>query len=243
MLLVLASSCYKSSMPTCSNSKGSKTIQRDFYSLCFDLETKQPTWVLQVVDSRSFSSSSSECLADYRPDLAIPIENQASAGDYKGAQWIISNYLFSFDPDVEELSSENPKDRFFFSVTSPQNPEFHKGYWKKFRSRVEAVEKAKLALFNYNIAVLSGPLFLTEDSKKRRFFGSAHIPVPTHFFQVVVPSARPDDIEVYIVPNENIDMSKPLNDFKVPLEDFEKRSGIRDVADITQRLITPGPIL
>ena len=38
-----------------------------------------------------------------------------------------------------------------------------------------------------------------------RFLEPNHIPVPTHFFMVIVPNANENTIEAYIVPNQKID--------------------------------------
>ena len=98
-------------------------------------------------------------------------------------------------------------------------------------------------MFDFNVAVISGPLFFQEKKNDPTFLGSSHCPIPTHFFQVIFPTANPDDVEVYVVPNENIDMSKPLSDFKVSLRELEKQSGIKDMKGVARRLINPAPIL
>lgn len=94
---------------------------------------------------------------------------------------------------------------------------------------------------NYNsitdIGKHFGTVSLSLQKKKRNNpspLGSSHCPVPTHFFQVLFPTANPDDIEVYALPNENIDMSKPLRDFKVSLRKLGKQSSIKDMKGIAR---------
>lgn len=242
-LIVFIAGCQKNSTPTCNNSKNSVLITRDLYSLCFDAELKQPGWVLQVINANSFPSPPDVVLQEYHPDPKIPLREQASVADYSDNQWVIGNFLFPFDPEEKLFSDENFSDMFLFSVTSPQDHGFHQGYWKILRGRVEKFAKAKdIGFVGYNVAVLSGPLFLKAPSE-RTFMGNNHVPVPTHFFQVIFPTANPEDIEVYVVPNENIEISKPLNDFKVSLQEFEKLSSIKDVKGVVGRLIHPAPFL
>ncbi|MCB1073511.1 MAG: DNA/RNA non-specific endonuclease [Chlamydiia bacterium] len=108
---------------------------------------------------------------------------------------------------------------------------------------MELAKEKIVAVFDFNVAVISGPLFFQEKKNDPTFLGSSHCPIPTHFFQVIFPTANPDDVEVYVVPNENVDISKPLSDFKVSLRELEKQSGIKDMKGVARRLVNPGPIL
>jgi len=92
------------------------------------------------------------------------------------------------------------------------------------------------------IGVLSGPLFLSENKDENLgLLEPNHIPVPTHFFQVIIPNANENAIEVYIVPNQKIDDDVPLDHFKYDLNSFEKKTGIKDVKKIARNLIVAVP--
>lgn len=236
------SGCFRLDSVSCTNSSDSVFLQRDLYELCFNKIRKQPSWVLQVINKGAFERPQDESPKNYYPDLDIPKEDQASERDYQNSFWVMGTFLFPFTKQDEQLSGESACDQYLFSVTSPQNPDFHKGYWRKLRNRVKALSAKKEWSLNNHIAVLSGPLFLSKSqSTEDRFLGHSHIPVPTHFFQVIASSQNLESFEVYIVPNEKIDENTPLSDFKVSLDEFEKKSGIKGTKTITQYLPVPVP--
>jgi len=219
------------------DTKTSMSISREFYRLKFNKETKQPFWVLQFPRQEAFNRVLNEPLKNYYQDLDIPKKDQANEADYKGSHWVMSNFLFP----LPKLAEERDQDQYLFSVTSPQDPEFHQGYWKKLRGRVK-----RLAMKNSGdrVGVLSGPLFLLENTNthsNKRVFGDNRIPVPTHFFQVIAPTSDPRDMEAYIVPNEKINEQTPLRCFKVSLKEFEKKTKIKGVKSITNNLEVVGP--
>ena len=203
---------------SCSKAENAVTIEREYYKLCFNKGAKQPYWVLQTPNSESFELEQKRVLSDFYQDFDIPTGDQASASDYEDSKWVIGNYLFTFSKGETQyqLEEEGLRNQYLFSVTSPQNPEFHKRYWKKLRDRGRVLIK-KLDV--HSVVVLSGPLFFEE----RQFLNPGKIPVPTHFFQVIAPTSNAKDTEAYIVPNKEIDESIPLDEFKVTLKEFEKK--------------------
>ncbi len=215
---------------SCPNSKSSILVQREYYDLCFNKETKQPNWVLQVLQNEYFAVSQEKSIADFYQDLSIPTTDQASSADYIGSNWVIGNYLFPLIKKKEVPMNEensNANDEYLFSVTSPQNKEFNRGYWEILRKRVLALaEKPGGVGF---VVVLSGPLFWDAD---RAFLEPGHIPVPSHFFQVIAPSTNTRDIEVYVVPNKNIGASTSLDTFKMSVKEFEKKTGIQGITTL-----------
>ena len=196
-------------------------ITREFYQLSFNTQTKQPNWVLQKASKESFSAPIKEDMDDYYPDLEIPKDVQSSSSDYLESKFVMSSLLFPVTK--AEASPEELRYQYFFSVTCPQNPEFHQGYWKKLRKRVKEVSDE----WNRNVLVLSGPLFLPDRGQTTySVIGSNQIPVPTHFFQVIFQTMDLDKAEAYIVPNQKIDVHLPLGSFEVSLTEFRRRSGV-----------------
>lgn len=114
--------------PSCGNPNTSMIIKRDFYSFCFNKETKQPFWVLQGANLEEFEESIGEPISEYHLDADIPKKDQASEDDYKNSSWVMSSYLFPFSKQEKELYPQYIHYQNLFSITSPQNPEFHKGY-------------------------------------------------------------------------------------------------------------------
>lgn len=221
--------------PTCTTPNASIRIKRDLYELCYNWQTKQPAWVLQLYDGMNSKVIYTEGANLYRADPKIPQNDQASAEDYKSSDWVLGNYLFPFSKQSIELNAVSKEDQYFFSVTSPQDPDFHSGYWKKLRNY--AHDQARKSEMPAYIGVLTGPLFLSDNTEKNLgVLEPNHIPIPTHFFQVIVPDANENDIEAYIVPNQKISEDVPLDHFKYDLKDFEKKTGLKDVMKIAKRL-------
>lgn len=220
----------------CKDSKDSVLIDRRFYSLCFNLKSKQPFWVYQIL-SYEINEVQSESLKDYVPDEKIPEKDQATALDYEDSHFVMTNLLFSIPETFDGLKYSRHQD--LFSLTSPQEPSFHKGYWQKLRNRVKTLVEEKGSNVS---AVVSGPLFLNQSKvPKEAVVGANHIPVPTHFFQAIAPNSNIKDLEIYIVPNEKIDDQISLSNFKVSSEEFERKTGIKGIQSISDNLKTYMP--
>jgi len=226
----------KSDSLTCKDSKDLVSIDRRSYSLCFNVEDKQPFWVYQIL-RYEVREVQNESPTDYVQDDKIPEKYQATALDYEDSRFVMTNLLFSIPENFDGM--KYLRHQYLFSVTSPQNPAFHKGYWKKLRDRVKTLVEEKGAVVS---AVVSGPLFLKRDGfPKEAVFGANQIPVPTHFFQAIAPNPNENDLEIYIVPNENIDEDIPLSKFRCTSKVFEQRTGIKGINSIVDNLITYMP--
>jgi DNA/RNA endonuclease G (NUC1) len=228
--------------PTCTTSNASIHIKRELYELCHNWQTKQPSWVLQFYEGIDSEVVHTKSVNFYSADPEIPQNDQASIEDYDHSDWVLGNYLFPFSKQAMELTDARKKDQYFFSVTSPQDPNFHYGYWRKLREYAQT--RASKSFMPSYIGVLSGPLFLLENKNQNlRLLEPNHIPVPTHFFQVIIPNANENDIEAYIVPNQKIAGDVSLEHFKVSLEHFEKITGIKEVKRIVRSLNVSIPVL
>ncbi len=227
--------------PTCTTPNASIRIKRDLYELCYSWQNKQPAWVLQFYDGTNSRVIHTEGVNLYRADPKIPQNDQASADDYESTDWVLGSYLFPFSKRATELTNESEELQYLFSVTSPQNADFHSGYWRKLRNY--AREQANKSEFPAYIGVLSGPLFLSKNTDKHLgMLEPNDIPVPTHFFQVIIPNANENAIEAYIVPNRKISEEMPLDHFKYDLKDFEKKTGLKDVKKIARNLKAALPV-
>jgi len=219
--------------PLACNSKNSIFIQRESYRFCFDKEKKQPSWVMQFVEEGAFHEKQSESLASYSPDPDIPKEYQANKSDYEGSPFVIGTFLFPVSQVFD--GEEEYQSQYFFSVTSPQNPDFRHGYWIKLRDRVKALASVQ---GRDKVVVLSGPLFL---SGKGAEVEPGEFPVPNRFFQLIAPTLNSEEIEAYIVPNKKIDRNIPLSEFRVSMKEFERQTGIKGAEKIASYLFHPMP--
>ncbi|KRZ36328.1 Endonuclease G, mitochondrial [Trichinella pseudospiralis] len=118
---------------------------------------------------------------------------------------------------------------FLLSNMAPQvGKGFNRDKWNELEKHVR-----RMARKNKNVYICTGPLYLPKrdiDGKMRvtyEVIGKQHVAVPTHFFKVILvenPEGR-FFIESYVMPNQCIDDSIPLNKFYAPLESVERSAG------------------
>ena len=75
------------------------------------------------------------------------------------------------------------------------------------------------------VRVVTGPLY-----EQTKYIGAkgSKIPIPTHLFKVIV--AEKGNVRwhrAYLMKNKNIDVSKSISEFIIPLRDLEMKSGLR----------------
>ena len=113
-------------------------------------------------------------------------------------------------------------------------------YWYK----MEHHGKSTLPKEFKKVRIMSGPLFLPQTRtvkdfrgndklefyKEYKLIGKKHVSVPTHLFKIYL--CEPEDetekklLAAFVVPNEDIQMTKPLTDFQVPPSFIEHHSGL-----------------
>lgn len=185
------------------------------YTTSYNLKTKTPIWVLQTLSSNDFLEDH-EYKFMANPDL--PANLTSYPMDYKSSGYEILNLV-----TLTKLDDLEPT--FYLSNACPQNAQLNQGYWKKVNAYVE-----NLIRKNEKALVLSGPLYLSQETseKKREIpiivIGKNEVAVPTHFFKIIATSAK--KMEIYVIPNKEIDESTDLDSFRVPICDFERDSGI-----------------
>ena len=122
----------------------------------------------------------------------------------------------------ERFSKTALSETFYLSNICPQHPQFNRGLWSKLENHLRSLVKTHGPL-----EVVTGPLFLSHEEKGKRFvtyqvIGKSEVAVPTHFFKVAFAK---DEIWAYLMPNAP--SSKPLEDYRFPIDKLEKISGIR----------------
>ncbi|EFC46260.1 predicted protein, partial [Naegleria gruberi] len=112
----------------------------------------------------------------------------------------------------------------------PQDPNNNRFYWL----RLEMFTRGMAKQFD-NVHVLAGPLFVPEESGKKKFvryevIGDNNVAVPTHLYRILVGEKKSENkffIQAFMIPNKPIPKSKPITDFIVPVSDIEKLSGMQ----------------
>ena len=119
---------------------------------------------------------------------------------------------------------------FLLSNMAPQvGKGFNRDKWEHPERYVR-----KLTKLYRNVYCCTGPLYLPhreDDGKmyvKYQVIGQNNVAVPTHFFKIVVMENESKDLEMdaFVLPNQEIHDSTPLDNFRVPPESVERASGL-----------------
>lgn len=139
------------------------------YELAYDKRTKNPSWVLEIVDSAHPSR------IDYSSFSLIPKTFLSQKKDYEHSHFEpISLFI--------NLGSNSS-----FIATSPLNPELAKGFWQRLNAYILGLQNQIKA---NRLLILTEPLFLPEEKSNKKtisyeVIGKNNIAVPTHILRAV----------------------------------------------------------
>lgn len=218
------------------------------YLMSHDGRLRSARWVAERLTKESLTKHV-ERKDEFKPDRRIPSEFRAELSDYKssgfdrGHQAPSENHVRS-----REINSAT----FFLTNMSPQvGTGFNQQYWKYLEI---TIRKHALSGDVQELYVFTGPLIMPakapqqgyvtgqygkeedeeEDGEEPltvqyRYIGGNHIPVPTHYFKavLVVPADQQRSVKLYtfILPNESIDSSTPLETFARSVDYLEHWAG------------------
>lgn len=200
-------------------------IERSCYSFGYDFRTKNAAWVYECLSKEGLKGDVKRGGYRFKEDPLIPETFRTCDSDYRGAGFDRGHLA----PAANHKSSfEEMEETFYFSNVCPQSPKFNRGYWAKLERQVRDLTYAYK-----KVEVFTGSLYLPKivaDGTKwvsYQVIGENDIAVPTHFFKLIfAESDETHNVEAYILPNEPISSTEPLDKFKTTLEKVERLSGI-----------------
>uniref|UniRef100_A0A6B2L8W6 R3H domain-containing protein n=1 Tax=Arcella intermedia TaxID=1963864 RepID=A0A6B2L8W6_9EUKA len=170
-------------------------------------------------------------------DPDVPPQFRATNADYKDSGYDRGHLA----PASHHKHSQEAMDQtFFLTNISPQvGTGFNRDYWARF-------EKFSRDLIDKwdDVYICTGPLWVPEKGEDGKYYVKYEVigeppkvSVPTHFFKVILAtnqrnlegSPKSDathHIGAFILPNQRINSSVPLESFSVPLETVEDLSGL-----------------
>ncbi|XP_061134329.1 endonuclease G, mitochondrial isoform X1 [Syngnathus typhle] len=120
-----------------------------------------------------------------------------------------------------------------------QNPHLNQNAWNNLEKLCRSLTKRYA-----NVYVCTGPLYLPRQEADGKLYvryqvvGRNHVAVPTHFFKVLIleRGGAQEGVELrsYVLPNEAVDQTLPLERFLVPVETIERASGLLFVPNIVR---------
>jgi endonuclease G len=201
-------------------------IHREGYSLSYDMRTRNAKWVYENISSHQLKKGIAirdNC--SFKEDEIIPELFRSTLKDYKFSGFDRGHLAAAANhKDNQEILQET----FFLSNICPQEPALNRKYWAKFEKHVR-----ELTSQCNTLEIFTGPLYLpTKDENGKKWvryqvIGENDVAVPTHFYKVVVlTKIDGQEIQSFILPNEQIADSVPLINFRTTLEKIQKASGV-----------------
>lgn len=198
-------------------------VKRGAYLLCYDAKHRQPRWVYQHLTQEGLKGDADRKNYNFRKDPLIPELFRSTSEDYQGSGYDRGHQCPAADA---KISPDTMRETFYLSNSSPQIPQFNRGYWFKMERYVRELTERYPSLHVY-----TGTLYLpNEHFEGKRYvsyevIGENEVSVPTHFFKVIFADEE-KEAEAYILPNEPIPKETKLEEFKVPLDVLEKSAGL-----------------
>jgi endonuclease G len=197
----------------------------------YDRRTRNPSWVAEHITPESLAANNADRKHSvFVEDVAIPEIFRAKLKDYFRSGYDRGHQVPAADA---KWSQEAMDSTFALSNMCPQVGDgFNRDYWAHFEDFCR-----RLTGRYPSVRIVTGPLYLPKreaDGKWRvnyEVIGSPpNVAVPTHFFKVIFAEEAVVGgkvaIGAFVLPNDRIANTKPLQEFEVPLEIVERASGL-----------------
>ncbi|ACO63622.1 predicted protein, partial [Micromonas commoda] len=202
---------------------------RSGFVASFDARTRNPRWVLEVINPRTMSGPGNRRRSEFVEDAETPERFRAKLADYRGTGYDRGHLAAA----AGHKDSQRAMDETFELINiSPQVGDgFNRDYW----ARLERFTRELSGRSGGDVLVATGPLFLPTPTTRWRMdynlLGEAPelVGVPTHFFKVILatsPETKAVAAAAFVLPNAPIPADTPLEKFAVPLERLEAASGL-----------------
>ena len=209
---------------------------RQEYVSCYNRALRAPSWVIEHLtpQSRTGGEGVDRSKSHFMEDTAIPQLFRARLGDYFRSGYDRGHMA----PAANAKFNQNAlNETFYLTNMSPQVGEgFNRDYWAHFERFVRNLT-SKYA----SVRVVTGPLYLPRRDKATNKWvvsyevigNPPNVAVPTHFFKILIgedpilPSLPRNGVAVsaFVLPNEKISNSTPLESFAVPVNAIERAVG------------------
>jgi len=226
-----------------------RRVEKGFVA-SFNAATRNPAWVAELYTRESLTATPGVVRdgLEFKEEDSLQPTERARLSSYAGSGYDRGHMA---PAAAHRTSPASLAATFSLSNVAPQHPTLNREYW----ARLEKWSRELVGRHGIDkLHVISGPLFLpkpTPISSGLSSSGVGHTPetaweyrypalgdplqwvaVPTHFFKVLV-GCRGDDgngglyLAAFVLPNQAVSASAPLEQFSVPITLLETVSGIR----------------
>ena len=191
---------------------GSKIIEHDHYTLGYNEEHEQASWVAYRLTDHQIQNPITKRKDNFRSDPKVKT-GSAALSDYKGSGYDRGHLAPAAD---FKWSATAMSESFYMSNMSPQVPGFNRGIWKNMESTVR-----NWAVENDEIYIVTGPVL----GNTLGSIGSNRVSIPSQYYKVILDYKKPDIKGIGIImPNEKSDAS--LSFYAVSIDEVERVTGI-----------------
>ncbi|XP_061134331.1 endonuclease G, mitochondrial isoform X2 [Syngnathus typhle] len=209
---------------------------RESYVSSYDPRTRTPAWVIERLSGDTLGGAADRACCDFKEDDSVHFFHRATNADYKGSGLDRGHMAAAAN---HKWSQKAMDDTFYLSNVAPQNPHLNQNAWNNLEKLCRSLTKRYA-----NVYVCTGPLYLPRQEADGKLYvryqvvGRNHVAVPTHFFKVLIleRGGAQEGVELrsYVLPNEAVDQTLPLERFLVPVETIERASGLLFVPNIVR---------
>ncbi|CAG8591402.1 6274_t:CDS:2 [Funneliformis mosseae] len=214
-------------------------LQRKAYYTSYNRQLRHPSWVLEHITKESLMRGEGvdRSKSRFQEDEDIPEKFRARLLDYVRSGYDRGHMAPASDA---KTTQETLDETFLLTNIAPQvGNGFNRDYWAHFEEfcrRLITKEEFK------SVYVFTGPAYLPKkDEKDQKFYvkyeiigNPPNIAVPTHYFKVILAtkddSSKPDGelhaLGAFLLPNDRISNTTPLQTFDVPLDALERTTGL-----------------
>jgi len=202
-------------------------LRRIGFVVSYDIQNKLADWVSYKLKKEWIESSALMDERPFNPDPDIPSEYSQAYDDYTSSGYDRGHLARQADMRGRNIYCEF--ESCFLSNIAPQLPGLNRSTWLVLENRVQdwAVEYD-------SVWVVTGPIFDGEIS----YIGDNQIPVPTHFYKIVVrledsewkmmafvlaQEAESNEVELYLTTIDFIEEKTEIDFFHELADEFENQ--------------------
>jgi endonuclease G len=209
--------------------KADAILAHDAYVVGYDTRIRQPRWVAYEVFDKADGLRRK---SNFTADPLLPRSVQATSADFSGSGYDRGGLVRSIDVATTQ---DNMDSAFLYTVATPQRPMLNRRLWAWIEDF--AADQRELG-GGSRVFVIRGPAYLESGAPARGkvLTGANHIPVPTHFFQIlaVQKSGGPLTLQCFLAPNVEQDWKKSqtsIDDYRVSRAAIERGTGLAFFTD------------
>ncbi len=202
-------------------SKAGMLMNKGGFIMLYSSRDKIPLWVSYSLKKKHLKDNV-RMVRGYRPDPEVKKKYRAKVSDYAGRGMYDRSRMVPLRDMLR--SEEMMKKAHFLSNICPMHHKLNRGPWRALEKKIRRFVREKKEVW-----IMAGPVFMDLDSDGKRDnygrLGESGIPVPTHFYKIIVYQANDYSFHAaaFLFPNTGV-KREPAR-CAAPIDKIEKHTG------------------